>query len=169
MLYSHIKHNTYKVSPTDVLKTTSSSTSSMTSAHFIKQHDDKSPLHLAVEHSLTTSPSSTTFSPRTTKMPRGMSPYFLPTWMRSIVRCRTRFANKKTCKYDMIRHVKSTQCSSVLIAGHQLLTVAETERDKHTEHKHVEIQVTECNTAHQYEKQIKLTVTTVETAVRNLI
>ena len=41
---------------------------------------------------LTISPSSTTFSPLTTKMPRGMSPYFLPTWMRSTVWCSTRFA-----------------------------------------------------------------------------
>lgn len=41
---------------------------------------------------LTISPSRTTFSPLTTKMPRGMSPYFLPTWMRSTVWCNTRFA-----------------------------------------------------------------------------
>ena len=44
---------------------------------------------------LTISPKSTTFSPRTMKIPRGMSPYFLPTWIRSIVRCRARFAEKK--------------------------------------------------------------------------
>lgn len=41
---------------------------------------------------LTISPSRTTFSPLTTKMPRGMSPYFLPTWMRSTVWCNTKFA-----------------------------------------------------------------------------
>jgi hypothetical protein len=40
----------------------------------------------------TTSPSRTTFSPLTMKIPLGMSPYFFPTWMRSIVRCNTRFA-----------------------------------------------------------------------------
>lgn len=41
---------------------------------------------------LTISPSRTTFSPLTTKMPRGMSPYFLPTWIRSTVWCSTKFA-----------------------------------------------------------------------------
>ena len=41
---------------------------------------------------LTISPQSATFSPRIMNIPRSMSPYLLPTWIRSIVRCNTKLA-----------------------------------------------------------------------------
>jgi len=40
----------------------------------------------------TISPMRTTFSPRTRKMPRSMSPNMLPTWIRSMVSCSTKLA-----------------------------------------------------------------------------
>lgn len=46
-------------------------------------------------YTLTISPSNTTFSPLTTNIPLGISPYFLPTWILSIVRCKTRLAKYK--------------------------------------------------------------------------
>ena len=47
---------------------------------------------------LTISPRSATFSPRTMNTPRGMSPYCLPTWILSIVLCRTKLANWSTLR-----------------------------------------------------------------------
>lgn len=43
---------------------------------------------------LTISPSSTTFSPLTMNIPLGMSPNFFPTWMRSTVWWKTKFAGR---------------------------------------------------------------------------
>lgn len=44
---------------------------------------------------LTISPQSATFSPRTKKIPRGISPYSLPMWIRSIVPCKSKFPREK--------------------------------------------------------------------------
>jgi hypothetical protein len=41
---------------------------------------------------LTISPNRTTFSPLIIKIPRGISPYASPTYIRSIVSCKTKFA-----------------------------------------------------------------------------
>lgn len=52
-------------------------------------------------YSLTISPSKTTFSPLTTNIPLGISPYFLPTWILSIVRCKTRLAKYKEKTFEI--------------------------------------------------------------------
>lgn len=57
---------------------------------------------------LTISPSSTTFSPLTMKIPLGMSPNFFPTWMRSTVWWKTKLAEE--AEQGQVRGV---QCSSV--------------------------------------------------------
>lgn len=68
----------------------------------------------------TISPRRTTFSPLTTKMPRGISPYFLPTWMRSTVWCNTKLAAERK-KCTLLRFLMQEEVLSALARGAAVL------------------------------------------------
>ena len=65
---------------------------------------------------LTISPSRTTFSPRIMKIPLGMSPYSLPTWILSIVLCSTKFANWSTLRKYPI-NVRPSRSKTISFSG----------------------------------------------------